>query len=696
VTLHLKTSFLALTFAIAACSEPATESASTEVPDVPAAEEPQAVSLLMEGPDATLDLESFKEQCASDLTQVTEMYEAIKAYDGPLTIESVLVPYNEFAMKLSAAYTWPQVVNSTHPLEEHRNAAQACMESLITIYTEVGMSKELYAQFTGLDLSSADEVTKFMVEENVRGFESSGVNRDEATREKLRKLSEEAFAQSKTFDKNIREDVRYVEVASAEALDGLPADYIENHAPDEDGVIRISTNSPDSSPIFKYAHSDKLRYDMRMASGNRGYPVNEPVLRDLLRKRQEYAQTLDYPTHAHAVMEDRMIGTPERAQKFIDDINALVKDAAYREKAQYLERYKLIDPEAEQVMPWQRSYIHEILRGERYDLDSKEVREYFQFDLVQEGIFQLTQDLFGVTIRPWETSVWHESVEAFEVVESGEVIGRFYLDLHPRDGKYKHAAHFPLRSGVKGYQIPMGALITNFPGGDGTAGLMEHYQVETFLHEFGHLLHNMFSGTQEWVDVAGTSMERDFVEAPSQMLEEWVWDYETLTAFAKNQAGEVLPKTLFDKMKAAKNFGRAGGTAGQTYLAAMSLEFHTADPETIDFDASSKEIYERYSVYASVPGTHGWANFGHLAGYSSNYYTYQWSNAIAADMFTRFKAEGIRNTETARDYREKVLAAGGSKPADAFIEDFLGRPFSPEAYADKLSAMVPEEEPVAE
>lgn len=472
---------------------------------------------------------------------------------------------------------------------------------------------------------------------------------------------------------------------SVDQLDGLPEDYIAGHPADEDGIIRISTSYPDMFPLFSYAHDDNVRYEMRMASGNRGYPVNEEVLRNLLQKRKELADLLEYETFAHLSMEDRMIGTPERAKVFIDEINTLVKASAYQEKANYLERYKLIDPEAEQVMPWQRGYVHEILRGEKYNFDSKEVREYFQFENVRAGIFKLTEDLFGVTIQPWETSVWDESVTAHEMLEDGKLIGRFYLDLHPREGKDQHATHYGIRTGVVGQQIPMSVLVTNFPGGDGSTGLMQHGQVETFLHEFGHLIHNMFSGTQEWADISGMSMERDFVEAPSQMLEEWVWDYEALSAFATNTDGEVLPRELFDKMLAARNFGRATGTAGQTYLAAMSLEFHTSDPETLDFDAASKDIYERYSVYASVPGTHGWANFGHLGGYSSNYYTYQWSLAIAADMFTRFEAEGLRNKDTSRDYREKVLGSAGSRPADEMIEDFLGRPFSVQAYADDLA-----------
>ena len=188
-----------------------------------------------------------------------------------------------------------------------------------------------------------------------------------------------------------------------------------------------------------------------------------------------------------------------------------------------LARQQKIDPKAQQVNVWQTSYLENLIRQEDYSLDSKEVRQYFKYDKVRTGIFQLTEDLFGVQIRPWKTDTWHDDVESYEMLENGQIIGRFYMDNHPRADKYKHAAHWTLRSGIKDKQIPMSGLAQNFP-----KGLMEHGQVETFLHEFGHLIHNMFSGTQPWFNTTGMSMERDFVEAPSQMLEEWIWDYDTL------------------------------------------------------------------------------------------------------------------------------------------------------------------------
>jgi thimet oligopeptidase len=321
------------------------------------------------------------------------------------------------------------------------------------------------------------------------------------------------------------------------------------------------------------------------------------------------------------------------------------------------------------------------VRREQYDVDTRVVRQYFNYDASRDGILTLVQDLFGVSIVPWETDTWHEDVEAFELRDGDEVLGRFYLDMHPREDKYQHAAMFPFVNGIAGKQLPVAALVCNFPRG---AEPMQHSQVNTFLHEFGHLLHWMFAGHQNWMNTSGITAEWDFVEAPSQMLEEWIWDYDTISVFARNADGEPLPKDLFDRMLAARDFGLGMGTRGQLSYAGTSLGLYDRDPSEIDFDEHAANMARSYTKFEPQEGTHFWAAFGHLNGYSAIYYTYQWSKAIATDMFTRFDETGMRNAETAQAYRSKVLAAGGSRPAEESVVEFLGRPISFETYADRL------------
>jgi thimet oligopeptidase len=270
----------------------------------------------------------------------------------------------------------------------------------------------------------------------------------------------------------------------------------------------------------------------------------------------------------------------------------------------------------------------------------------------------------------------------------GKVLGRFYFDLYPRPGKYKHAAVFSIRDTKKmgdGKRLlPIAAIECNFPrpGGDGPA-LMSHQDATTFFHEFGHVLHHLLSRT-DTVTFSGTSVARDFVEAPSQMLEEWAWDRSTLALFARHYKTDApLPDALHAKMLRARGFGRALATQRQLFLAALDQTYHTRKPP-FDTTPVLAEIQSKYTPFKYVEGTHFQGTFGHLVGYDAGYYGYQWALSIARDLFTRFSAAGLLDPKTAADYRSRVLERGGSADADDLVRDFLGRPRSDAAYKDFL------------
>ena len=595
------------------------------------------------------------------------------------TLESVYGQYDKIAFTAQQVQqSW--YLKAIHPDEALRKAATDCTVKYSDLYAEFSMSNKFYQRVAAIDTSKLGEVERNMVLNSLEDFKLAGVDKDEATRKKIRALRKEIGEIGNLFSKNINEDTRYVD-ATLDQLKGLPEDYIEAKKAAAAGseTFKISTDYPDLNPVLKYAENDDLRFRLRHASRARGYPKNEKVLKKLIEKRHQLATLLGYKNWASMSMKRKMIANPDNAQDFLAKIGAALKAPVAVEKKTQLERLQKITPSAKEVNAWQSSYINNLLVKEEYALDSKEVREYFNYTNVRDGIFKLTEDLFGVTIRPWKTALWHEDVESYEVLENGKLLGRFYMDNHPRQNKYKHAAHWTIRTGIKDKQIPLSGLAQNFP-----KGLMEHGQVETFLHEFGHLLHNMFSGQHKWTAIAGMSMERDFVEAPSQMLEEWIWDYDTLKSFAVNSEGQVIPKSLVDKMVRARDFGKAVGTALQIYYANLSLNYYSRDPSSFELMPLLKEISDTYNPYPFVEGTAFFANFGHLYGYSSDYYTYQWSLAIATDMFSRFEEEGLRNKQTAKDYRNMILGAGGSKPAAQFVKDFLGREFSPDAYINSL------------
>ena len=641
---------------------------------------PTPVSTAADGWDFSLPGTQLEVLCETTLSQAKEAFVAIENDTSPATLQGVYGAYDQMMLDLQAIqHVW--YLKSVHPDAQVQAAAEQCIEDYSDFAVTINLSQSFYRRVAAIDLGQASAAERLMVTRRLRDFRQAGVDRDQATRDRVRALIAEITELGSSFDRNIREDSGQVSTTVTQ-LAGLPEDFIAGHPADAQGNIQLSTDYPDYFPVMKYASDDDLRRQLFMARMNIATPQNATILRALIETRHELATLLNYESYAAMAMDGLMIGNPQNAQDFLSAVGDAAQKSAARDMSILLQRLRLDDPEATAVEAWQSTYLSNLVRQEDYALDAREVREYFDFDKVQAGIFQLTEELFSVQIVPWETNTWHPDVSAWEIREQGQPIGRFYLDMHPRDNKYKHAAHWTLRTGLRDRQLPLSGMATNFP-----RGLMEHTQVETFLHEFGHLLHNMFSGTQDWVDISGMSMERDFVEAPSQMLEQWVWDYDTLSRFASNAQGQTIPRELVAKMNRTRHFGEAAAVASQLFYANLSLNYYRRDPASFQLLPLLQQLQAQYSPIPYVAGTHFYNVFGHLNGYSSNYYIYQWSLAIATDLFTRFETAGLRDADVASSYRRQVLGAAGSKPAADFVADFLGRPFSTSAYIDFLNSL---------
>jgi Zn-dependent oligopeptidases len=572
---------------------------------------------------------------------------------------------------------------NVHPNESVRAAGDICEQKFMALHKDINLSRPIYDRLLQVNLAELSGIDRYYAEQTRQLFELAGVGLEEKQRARVRELNAEIVKLGQAFLANMREDTRKVTL-TAQDLAGLPEDFIAKHPADAQGNVVLSTDYPDYFPLMQYAASDEARRKMYVAFRQRGYPANKAVLKQLLTARHELANLLGYSNFADYITADKMIGSATKAADFIDQITVIAKPRADQDYATLLQRLQQIQPGATHVSDWQKTYLENLIRNEVYAVDPQEVRQYFSYAKVKTGIFTLVEDLFGVQIKPWQTDVWHPSVEAYEVWENGKLLGQFYLDMHPRPGKYQHAAQFGIRDGVKGVQTPLAALVCNFAGGDGGVDLLEHDEVETFLHEFGHLLHTLFGGDLPWARFAGTNTQRDFVEAPSQMLEEWVWDLETLHTFARNSAGEPIPAELVRKMNAARNFGQGIFVRHQMFYAALSLNYYNRDPATLDLDRLMIDLQNQYSPFPYVEDTYLYASFGHLDGYSAMYYTYMWSKVIAADMFREFEKNGLRNRELASRYRHTVLAAGASRPAANVVQEFLGRPFNFDAFAESM------------
>lgn len=638
--------------------------------------------VLSKDPEAAI----YLKRCQADYQQVIDQLAEFASTKKVYSTQTLLQSFNAMDLILDRQLNLAELYANVHPNAEMRTSAEQCEQKFVELSGEISLSRPLYNHIAAIDIKSLDAQDKRFVEHKLRDFKRAGVDKDANTRSSIKKLNEEISLVGQSFDKNIRDGARQFILTSVADLKGLPQDYIDSHKPDDEGKIVLTTAYPDYYPFMQYAESDELRKQFYIIFGQQAYPQNKKVLHELISKRHELANFLGYRNYAAFVTEDKMIKNPENAQTFIDKVSDIATPRAQIEYNQLFKRLQKIDPTATRVNDWQKTYLTELVRKEQYEVNAKEIRQYFHYNKVRQGIFDLTQTMFGVTIRPWKTQVWHESVNAYEILDGGKVIGRFYLDMHPRERKYKHAAEFPIISGITGVQLPEAALVCNFPGGDGSSDLMELTDVSTFLHEFGHLLHHIFAGTdQRWVSFSGIETEWDFVEAPSQMLEEWVWDAETLATFARNDKGEIIPPKLVNKMIAARDFGAAIWTKGQLFYSALSLNIYNQDPANIELDQVMQNIRSNYSPFGHVDDDYFYMSFGHLNGYSSIYYTYLWSRVIAADLHSEFVRKGLRNPNVAEHYRKTVLEPGGKKDAAELVQDFLGRPYSFEAFAKELS-----------
>jgi thimet oligopeptidase len=408
----------------------------------------------------------------------------------------------------------------------------------------------------------------------------------------------------------------------------------------------------------------------------------------MLSRRAELARVLGYASWASYVTEDKMIGSAEAAADFVERITRAAEGRMRRDHAQLLARKRRDAPGAERVEPWDSAFLQERVKAEGYGFDSQSVRPYFEYGRVKDGVLDVTGRLFGIGYRRVAAPVWHPEVEAYDVVDGDALLGRVYLDMHPREGKYKHFAQFTLASGQAGVRLPEGVLVCNFPKPAADApALLDHGEVRTFFHEFGHLLHHVLGGHVRWAGQSGVATEWDFVEAPSQLLEEWVWEPDVLRTFARHvETGEPVPAELVRRMKAADEYGKGLMVRQQMFYAATSLELHRRDPASLDTTALVAELQERYTPFRHVEGTYFQVSFGHLDGYSAIYYTYMWSLVIAKDLLGPFREAGLMSEGPARRYRSAILEAGGSKPAAELVVDFLGRPSAFDAYARWLDA----------
>jgi len=630
------------------------------------------------------DVAAFEAAENDRLASVQHAVEQIVAVKGARTVDNTLALFDEATRQLNAAYYLASTMEQVHPDPTFRDHASAMVRKASAVQTALSLNRDVFDALAGLDLSGADAATRYYVHRQLLEFRLAGVDKDDATRARLKKLNDQLTNDQSMFERNIADGQNTIEVADASELDGLPQDYLESHNPGADGKIHITTNYPDIFPPLKYSKSDALRRRLEVAFDTRAYPKNRDVLKDMMRTRYKIATLLGYSSWADYYAADKMIRNGKSIADFIQQLDAAARPSMEREFALLLAQKQKTHPEAKEIWDYEHAYLTELVRRSKYDFDSQAVRPYLPYPRVKQGILDTAAALFHVSFRQ-ELNVpsWDPSVETWDVIDGGKMVGRFYLDMHPRPGKYSHDEMAPLLDGIRGKQLPEAVLVCNLPAPTATdPGLMDYDDVVTFFHEFGHLMHHILGGQQQWAGISGISMEQDFVEAPSQMLEEWMHSPQVLASFARNyKTGEPIPSELVARMNRASAFGRASDVAAQDTYTAISYDMYKSKPEDVDPNAVCLSEMRRLNLLSVTPeSTDMYAAFDHLAGYSSAYYTYMWDKVIAEDFFLQFDQKDLFAGDTPARYRHLVLEPGGSESASDLVKNFLGRPQNTAAF----------------
>jgi thimet oligopeptidase len=669
--IQIRASLFGLVFALSALS-----ASAQATPAIPTAPVTDPIHAWIQAKDPAALEAWVNERLDAEKSDVDKLV----AVSGAHTVENTLRGYDDAVNELTLAGNNAYLLYSLAGTANLRDKAQALSSKVSSATTDLGLNQKVYAALVAIP-QPADPPTRHYLERTLLEYRLAGVDKDEATRKEIRTLQDKISDLTLTFGRNVADGTLKVTATRAE-LDGLPADFIARHKPDADGVYTLTTDQPDVRPVLSFASNAGLRRRMFVSYYSRAYPKNTQVLRDLLAARQLLATILGYPHFADLNTADTMIGSAASITRLIDQVDGVSRPVAAREYAELLAFAQQKQPGVTSLSQSDQGYWEEQFRRTKYEFDAQSVRPYFPYAQVQAGILATAARLFHVSFRPVkDVVVWDASVDTFDVFDAapgseGRRLGRIYLDMHPREGKDKWFSAGPIAPGIAGRQLPEGMLICNFPGGTASdPGLMEYNDVVTFFHEFGHLMHHILGSQGQWSGAGGFNVESDFVEAPSQMLEEMFHDTMILQSFGKHyQTGEVIPATLVAKMNAASAYGRASGLQWFLQFSTYALQLHNQAPEGIEFDTLWTADTKRFSPFIPVEDIHYYASFVHLEGYASNLYTYLLDKVIAIDFFTQFDKRNLLDGPTAMRYRRTVLEAGASKPAAQLVQDFLGRP----------------------
>jgi thimet oligopeptidase len=628
-----------------------------------------------------LSADQLTSAAAKALEEARHRLRAIEALPlDSVTAAGVLDAWDATSIAIEDAFGPISLLNSVHPDKDVREVADRALIDESVFMTELFQNEALYQRVLRVEPETPAQTR--LRKDLLEAFEDSGVSLPRDKRERFREISERLTEVAQEFARNIRESSTLLRF-TPEECEGLPAPYLERVRKDAEGIVVVGFDYPDYLPFMMNAVNAAARKRYYVANTNRGTARNIEILDEIVALRREIAGLYGVPSFAHYVTKRRMVENPGTVTKFLAEVKSAVTDAETRD-LRLLAGVKAAitgEPaETAKIERWDVMFYRERLREQRYDVDQEALRSHFPTTPTLSWMLEVSERLYGLRFEAATVPVWHEDVLYLDVRDAGsaELIGGIYLDLYPREGKYKHAAAWPVR-GVsrRAGRKPISVLVTNFDRNG-----LTHNELETLFHEFGHVLHGVLSQT-EYNQHSGTSVERDFVEAPSQMYEEWASRIESLELIRMHcSTCPPIDESLVQRLRAAKKFG-AGIDYGRQHLyAAFDMALSAEEPR------KCLELWremEGSTPMGHVEGTAFPGTFEHIAsGYAAGYYGYMWAKVIALDLISAFGPD-IMSTTAGRRFREMILSRGSEEPARDLVERFLGRPVSSEAFFREIT-----------
>lgn len=621
--------------------------------------------------------------------KINELLDSTKKYTFKNTTVEIDYIMNDMYNHMYVIY----LLINTSPVKAVRETALKAFQELQKWEIDLSFRKDIYQAYKSIKLKGLNDTQKRYMDKILLSFKLNGLHLSDKKQQQVKSLTQELAKLTTEFGENIKNATAKMNFTKDE-LAGVPESYLKKWKQEDSKYEFDALVIDDYGAIIKFADNQDIRKKVYLARNTSVKDENLPLVKKITNLRLKIAQILEYKTWADLKLQDRMAKSPQKVSSFLN----LIKPGVIKKQTEELKEIqnKMDDPKAK-LRSWDTSYYFDKIAKDKYNYDSEYVKQYFPMQSSLKGMFEIYQNIFSLEFKKIDPLYkWVEDIELYGVYNKKDknLLGFFYLDLYPREGKYNHFAQFTLAKGLKlkngKYQAPIAVLVCNFPKPTkDTPSLLKHSDVETLFHEFGHAMHTILAKS-EYIGQSGTAVPRDFVEAPSQMLENWLWDKKVLDSFAHHykDKSQKLPSDMLDKMKLVKKASLGRQLIFQLGVAELDMALHSVKKPvtTQQVDKISDEKYQMMVGAETDKEVSFITRLGHFIGYDAGYYGYLWAQAISDDLNTKFESAENKyfDKEMGMKLRQQIYEPGDSRPVEESIKQFLGRDWNTKAFIKNL------------